>query len=446
MIKKANELYGRQISANLIDSKQIDQDLILKRSPIKVMDDFIICKRCGQKSPKQIAELPLHNFYCPKCINLGRISTLNQLWTIKEPNYFNTFQKDPMTWDGKLTKPQLKCSLQVIKVFKKNLHHLLWAVTGAGKTEMLFNGINWGLKHQKRIAIASPRIDVCMELYPRLQAAFKGIDITLLHGHQKKPYQYCQMTICTTHQLLRFYHAFDILIIDEVDSFPFVHNQQLHYAASNAIKQQAALLYLTATPNPELLRLIHHHQMTMSYLPIRYHGHLLPEITLHIAPRWRNKIKHHQLPRLMISLLKNKIKVSQRFLLFVPHISDLKPVSKLISKLIDPKKFATVYSSDEKRLEKVQMMRQHQFQFLITTTILERGVTFPNIDVIILGADDEIFSTSSLVQIAGRVGRNSDRPFGDVDFICHSNSKNVTAAIKQIKHLNYLGGKLIEHH
>lgn len=29
-----------------------------------------------------------------------------------------------------------------------------------------------------------------------------------------------QLVICTTHQLMKYYQAFDLLIIDEVDSFP----------------------------------------------------------------------------------------------------------------------------------------------------------------------------------------------------------------------------------
>ena len=37
--------------------------------------------------------------------------------------------------------------------------------------------------------------------------------------------------------------------------------------------------------------------------------------------------------------------------------------------------------------------------------ILERGVTFERISVIVLGADHPVFTKSSLVQIAGRADR-----------------------------------------
>ena len=63
-----------------------------------------------------------------------------------------------------------------------------------------------------------------------------------------QPYAYRQLTICTTHQLLRFYHAFDLLIVDEVDAFPYAMEPGLHYATQQALKPTGGLLLMTATP------------------------------------------------------------------------------------------------------------------------------------------------------------------------------------------------------
>ena len=82
------------------------------------------------------------------------------------------------------------------------------------------------------------------------------------------------------------------------------------------------------------------------------------------------------------------------------------------------------------------------YQFLITTTILERGVTFPAIDVCVIGADDKVFSSSALVQIAGRVGRSADFPSGQVTFFIGDNTLAISSAVRQIKYLNRLGRKL----
>ena len=88
-------------------------------------------------------------------------------------------------------------------------------------------------------------------------------------------------------------------------------------------------------------------------------------------------------------------------------------------------------------------MRDDEYDFLVTTTILERGVTFSEIDGGVIGADDDVSSSSALVQIAGRVGRSSNRPTGAVTFFISENSRNVKLAVKQIGYMNRLGKRLI---
>ncbi len=56
------------------------------------------------------------------------------------------------------------------------------------------------------MCLASPRIDVCLELYKRLQDDF-ACDISLLHG-ESEPYFRTPLVVATTHQLLKFYQAF----------------------------------------------------------------------------------------------------------------------------------------------------------------------------------------------------------------------------------------------
>ncbi|UQS86987.1 DEAD/DEAH box helicase family protein [Nicoliella spurrieriana] len=445
MITKINELYGRQINTFEIDAAVLDATGLKTRPAIKKLNGQIECQRCGMRTDCQSSALPGNHFYCPECINLGRMVSNCDLAYANEPNQFEP-PNNPLTWQGRLTTDQLQCSNTIIDHFQRRKAHLLWAVTGAGKTEMLFPGIKWALQNRLRIAIASPRVDVCIELFPRIKEAFATTPMILLHGRQSEKYQYSQLTICTTHQLLRFYRAFDILIIDEVDSFPYAQDAGLHYAVDNAIKPDGARLFLTATPSADLLKLVRQKQLSISYLPLRFHRHLLPQIKRRYVPYWREKLTKGKLPRRLIDLVRMKVRTNQRFLLFVPHVRDLKPVAEVLAKVLpDTAQFMTVHSEDPHRLTKVTAMRELHLVFLITTTILERGVTFPGIDVIVLGADEDIFSTPALVQIAGRVGRKADRPFGDVDFFIHSNAKNVAGAVRQIAHMNRLGAQKLNH-
>ena len=436
---QAQELYGRQLALSASEAHDLPAGC-QALSAMRVVATSVHCQRCDSQLDYQRAQLPNQQYYCYQCLNLGRISTLVKLYHMPEPNAFATVPV--CTWQGTLTAQQAACAERIRQNFEARKRHLLWAVTGAGKTEMLFPGIAWALAQRWRIAIASPRVDVCLELAPRLQAAFADANITLLHGRDPEPYQYTQLTICTTHQLLRFRQAFDVLIIDEVDAFPFAANPRLAFAVTQATKTDGAVLYLTATPSQALLRQARHGTLAMSYLPLRFHQHLLPSIQVRLQPNWVRLLQRGKLPGCLRQRLQQYERCHQRFLLFVPRIKQLGPVHELLRRYFPKMVGATVYSADPERLTKVQQMRNRQVQYLITTTILERGVTFPGIDVIVLGADDDVFSTAALVQIAGRVGRSKERPTGLVWFICQSHGRRVKQAQRQIRMVNRKGRRL----
>ena len=432
--------YGRRV---LVSRHEVKQSGIQELPTIRIDAGNIRCYRCNHVTAKSLGALPQGEFYCPHCINLGRVSTLNKFYHVPEPNQF-TVTEPVLTWKGKLSPLQQQASEKISQGMAAHVQQLLWAVTGAGKTEMMFAGIAAAIKRGERIGIASPRVDVCLELFPRLKAAFANCDIALLHGRQELPYHYAQLTICTTHQLLRFYHAFDNLIIDEVDAFPYAANASLLYATKQAIKENGGCLYLTATPGDALLREIKSKRLVVNYLPLRYHGHLLPQIKVRLAFGWRRRLERQQLPPQVIQQLQETLREGHRFLLFIPHIADLALVEAALRHSFTTFRFATVHASDPERLEKVQKMRDGDYDFLVTTSILERGVTFPEIDVYVLGADDPVFSSSALVQIAGRAGRAQSRPTGRVVFWINCNCRQVNQAISQVKYLNRKGQRLID--
>ncbi|CAH1857314.1 ComF operon protein 1 [Convivina intestini] len=286
------------------------------------------------------------------------------------------------------------------------------------------------------MALVSPRVDVIAELAPRLAAAFTNLSQIVLHGKQTTPYGYTQLVLATTHQLLRFKSAFDVLIIDEVDSFPFRGNPMFQYALQTARKKNSMIVYLTATPTPALKTAVKRGNLRVSYLPLRFHQQLLPKLQIKRVNNWRLKM-----PKLLKKQIEIFIEEQRQFLIFVPYVSDLNIVERYLQTYTQLKG-STVHANDPDRIEKVQQMRQENVQFLITTTILERGVTLPGIDVLILGADENTFSENALVQIAGRVGRSHDRPTGLVLAFVRQINLAVFRAQKQINAMNQRGCQL----
>lgn len=96
---------------------------------------------------------------------------------------------------------------------------------------------------------------------------------------------------------------------------------------------------------------------------------------------------------------------------------------------------------DQNREEKINQFREKKLHALITTTILERGVTFPSVDVVVLGAGHEVFNEAALVQIAGRAGRSADDPSGEVIFFHDGKTYAMEKARQMILDMNARGRK-----
>ncbi|WP_162261214.1 DEAD/DEAH box helicase family protein [Companilactobacillus kimchiensis] len=431
-MKNINEFLGGRIF-NLAELEQSElEDLISLGSQIVSAtfkkNNKLFCRRCLM----EIRKLPIEFQYCRNCINLGKIKVNDRL-VITPTDVKYPIQSNYLVWDGQLTTNQQKGVRELLRAFDKKQDHLVWAVTGAGKTEMIFPLIEQALFKQQRVAICSPRVDVCIELFPRIQQVFPNTSVGLFHGKSEENYHLTQIMLATVHQLIRFEQAFDVLIIDEVDSYPLAGNKMLHQAITKAKDNQGMIVYLSATPPKELLIAVSKHQVTLTKLYQRFHGHPLPEPRCHLLLKQLEFLGIN--PRLR-SKLTQLIKNGQRFMLFFPQIPIMKSFAEKLHKLYPLLNFVTVSSKDQHRLEKVQQFREQKVQAILTTTILERGVTFKKITVIVLAAQAKEFSKTSLIQIAGRAGRGKDSYDDEVHFYYQYYNDQIRLACAEIDYLN----------
>ncbi|MDT2848554.1 DEAD/DEAH box helicase [Vagococcus carniphilus] len=434
---KGRKLLKKEIP-NKYHSSLKKNKTILKEKTMIIEKEKICCLRCNTTHLKKnclISNKYETFYYCSECIGLGRVESKNYFYTV--PDNHTEKRKIDFKWKGELTKDQKKISKNLVNYYKQEENHLIHAVTGAGKTEMLFELLKVALKKGHRVAVASPRVDVCLELHPRFQAVFPEESIALLYGKSKEQYRYTHFVVTTTHQLLRFREAFDLIVVDEVDAFPYADNPVLEFGTQQALKTTGKLVYLTATPSEKLMEKIVNKELKYSQLAKRYHGYQLPVPTCHFDYFLANRLKKGKLPAFLINILKNQ---RRQCLLFFPNIERMKQCFQLLESLFPDKRIAYVYANENLREEKIKRMRRKEIDWLLTTTILERGVTFPNVDVIIYEAHHRVFTQASLVQISGRVGRKKEFPTGDIYFLHSGKTKEINQAIKQIKMMNERAG------
>ncbi|MGE6630228.1 DEAD/DEAH box helicase [Bacillus sp. NPDC077027] len=416
-----------------------ERHCLLKKMPaIEMTTKGYTCKRCGATNKRYFALTPCEIcqkqcVYCRSCIMMGKASECTFLYEWTEASALQFFQVK-MTWDGELSSGQKAASKKIIEVIKKKEDLLIWAVCGAGKTELLFHGIEYALKKGKRVCIATPRTDVVLELEPRIRNVFMGIEIAALYGNSPNRFQTSPLTISTTHQLLRYKEAFDVMIIDEVDAFPYSLDDRLRFAVEKARRKDSVCIYLSATPSHEMKSQIEKEMLTAIKIPLRFHKHLLPVPCFKWIGHWKKKIKKRRLPFPLIKWLTGHVVQKRRVLLFVPSISIMNEVTNILTHLnINAQ---GVSAEDKDRKKKVRQFREHMYDVLVTTTILERGVTIQNVQVGVIGAEVHIFTESALVQIAGRVGRHPEYFSGDVYFFHYGVTQSMREAKKHISQMN----------
>ena len=131
----------------------------------------------------------------------------------------------------------------------------------------------------------------------------------------------------------------------------------------------------------------------------------------------------------LIQSLKKFKAIKKQVLIFVPTIFIGKALAK---KLTIP----FVYAGLSSKQQIVDDFKNKQFSFLLTTTILERGITIDDVQVIVYQAEHSLFDLKTLVQICGRVGRKKAHPNGEIIFICSQKTLAIKSCLKTLKSKN----------
>jgi competence protein ComFA len=119
----------------------------------------------------------------------------------------------------------------------------------------------------------------------------------------------------------------------------------------------------------------------------------------------------------------------------IVYLSSINKVIKLKDVLASQGIESEVISSKTSyKKEVIKNFENQEITILLSTTILERGVTFKDLSVLVIEADNPVFNKASLIQIAGRVKRITD--IGEVIFMAKFKTKAMLDAIKEIKELN----------
>ena len=300
--------------------------------------------------------------------------------------------------------------------YKKGIDSLVFAVCGSGKTEISLAVIQYVINCGEKVAFAVPRKDVVIELHNRLKEIFdKNKVISLYGGHHTDVYG--DLVVLTTHQLFRYKKYFSLIILDEIDAFPFKGNEVLKNIFFNSLIGH--YIFMSATPTNEITNLFKGKGKDILRLDVRFHKHPLP-VPTHVIKK--SFVRYLAL----LDVMKKLLSKNKQLFIFAPTIDECELIFKFVSLFFKNGNY--VHSKQIYRNEIISEFKQKKWRFIVTTSVLERGVTVKGLDVIVMNAHHEIYDSGTLVQIAGRVGRKKDNPTGSVIFIAKKKTKEMEAA------------------
>ena len=372
--------------------------------------DVFKCPICGNTDSYSIGFLN-GKPYCRRCIYFKG----------EDAKYVSSKPKDAaifLSYD--LSDEQKELSDRLVSNFDNSINSLVYAVCGSGKTEICLSLIEHCITKGLKVGFAVPRRSVCYELLCRFRNIFRNNKVVSVYGGHHRNIE-GDIVCLTTHQLFRYPSYFDLLIMDEIDAFPFKDNDVLQNMFERSIKGNYVLL--TATPTDQLLKEFSKPGKDLLKLFVRFHHNPLPVPKVVLCNDFNIHYK-------LIKQLKTFLEENKQVFIFVPTIDESIKLSRLLKLFF--RKGTYVNSKREDNEEIIEDFREKKYQYLVTTAVLERGITMKDLQVIVFHADSSIYDDHALVQIAGRVGRKKDAPEGEVIFIAKSKTKHIERAISDI--------------
>ncbi len=364
----------------------------------------------------------------------------------KELKFFNcNFQHEiekKLTFN--LTNDQKKVLLDINKdlKMKEKMFRLLQGDVGSGKTIVaLISALNV-IESGYQVAVMAPTEILAKQHFNLAKSTYpKNINIALLSGKtiskekkkiEKEINQHNIDIVFGTHALFQkniIFKKLGYIIIDEQHKFGVNQRKNL----SDKGGKNCDVLLMSATPIPRTLIMSVYGDMDISLIKEK------PKHRKEILTysKLENKIND------VIRFVKKEINYGNQIFWVCPIIEESKKVDhvSVINKFdflqkIFPNKVGLLHGkiSTDKKDEILNQFLKKKFKILVSTTVIEVGIDFPNANVIIIENANK-FGLSQLHQLRGRVGRGNKQATCILMFSSNL-SENAKKRIKILKNSN----------
>ena len=334
----------------------------------------------------------------------------------KEKKFFKTDEQNKFIekLEFQLTNDQKK-SLEEINLDLKSgqkMFRLLQGDVGSGKTIVSLIAAHNVIKSKFQVAVMAPTEILARQHYNLAKKIFdKQINVELLSGKSegklkkeiiKKLTSGEIQIVFGTHAIFQkkiLFKKLGLIIIDEQHKFGVNQRKKLSDKGGN----NCDVLLMSATPIPRTLTMTIYGDMDLSIIKEK------PKSRIDVKTYSKLESKTEE----VIQFIKKEIKNDNQVFWVCPLINESKKIDQnsainkfeFLNKLF-PNIVALIHGKTNQN-DKEKILKdflKKKYKILVSTTIIEVGIDFPNANVIII-EDANKFGLSQLHQLRGRVGR-----------------------------------------
>ncbi len=279
-------------------------------------------------------------YYCPIQICLNTVLPVKKI-VRKNSRQIDAISKYKVNDSLKLQRDEIELneeqksivndiiSIQNDKLFNE---HLIYGVTGSGKTEVYIKIIEENLKNNKQVIVLIPEIALTHQTVIRLKEKFSE-NIAIIHSRMSEGDKYIQYKKCESGEtkilvgprsaIFAPFENLGLVVIDEVNDSSYKSENAPRYntldvARFRCKEQNATLISLSATPNIDLYynannkdNIIHFHKLS------KRANSILPLVTL---VDMKNEIKNGNysiFSRLLVDKINDRLSKKEQIMLYM---------------------------------------------------------------------------------------------------------------------------------
>ncbi|BFN38388.1 DEAD/DEAH box helicase [Fidelibacter multiformis] len=285
------------------------------------------------------------------------------------------------------------------------MDRLICGDVGFGKTEVAIRAAFRAVLSGYQVAVLVPTTILSIQHYETFRERLSplGVSVNILNRFRTdREFKTLRESVVQgktdiligTHRILSnklFFKNLGLLIIDEEHRFGVRHKEKIQ-----SIRSNVDVLTLSATPIPRTLQLSH--------------SGIRDILRIDTPPKERipiyTKVIHWD-SDLIRQVLRDELKRGGQVLVVENNIRELEPLTHNLEMLVPEARIRFAHGQLTGKILENQLIDffHHQYDVLVSTTIIESGIDIPNANTLIV-MNAHRFGLSQLYQIRGRVGRS----------------------------------------